>query len=139
MPSDCGDHMAEASVKQIKRFDAKATPIHSRNFPTGHRHRSASVMIHDELPEAGRVGKLGEVGTRVEPRRSGVARYLIGRKAGEQIPATGIKGKDFDGPVVVWIHPEGKASLFKDGKLALAGRSESSTARRRHLLLRTCC
>jgi hypothetical protein len=48
-------------------------------------------------------------------------RYLIGRKgAGEQVPAIGLKGKEFDGTVVEWVHPEGKASLFHDGKLVPA-------------------
>src|SRR5262249_32304620 len=31
-----------------------------------------------------------------------------------------IMAKDFDGTVVVWIHPEGKSSLWKDGKLTPA-------------------
>ena len=45
-------------------------------------------------------------------------KYLLGRKGrGEQIPAIGLIGAEFDGNVVVWIHPNGKASLFKEGKL----------------------
>src|SRR5262249_54940901 len=45
-------------------------------------------------------------------------RFLLGRKGQhEQIPAVGLLGKDFDGTVVVWVHPDGKSSLFKDGKL----------------------
>jgi hypothetical protein len=29
-------------------------------------------------------------------------------------------GKEFDGTVVIWVHPAGKASLFRDGKLVPA-------------------
>src|SRR5262249_3240982 len=50
-------------------------------------------------------------------------RYLIGRKgSGEKVPAFGITTKDFNGSVVVWIHSEGKSSLFKDGKLVPAAK-----------------
>src|SRR5262249_32154403 len=62
-----------------------------------------------------------EVGEKEE--RDGLAwrRYLLSRKgAAEQIPAIGMRGKDFDGTVVVWIHPAGKASLFENGKLVPA-------------------
>ncbi len=45
-------------------------------------------------------------------------RYLIGRKErDEAVPAIGLRGENFDGTVVVWIHSEGKGSLWKDGKL----------------------
>src|SRR4029079_1557971 len=32
-------------------------------------------------------------------------------------PAVGLRGPDFDGTVVVWIHPKGKASLWEGDKL----------------------
>jgi dienelactone hydrolase len=112
------DHMAEASDKQIKDLmpkDADSFKEFRRVIGTALR-----VMIHDELPKPEELA-VKEVGTRVERGDLVWRRYLIGRKgAGEQIPAIGIKGKDFDGTVVVWIHPEGKASLFKDGKLVPA-------------------
>src|SRR5262249_24353353 len=64
-----------------------------------------------------------EVGDRFEADGAVWRRYLIGRKgSGEQVPAVGLKGKDFDGTVVVWVHPEGKASLWKDGKLSAEAR-----------------
>src|SRR5262249_37987015 len=78
------------------------------------------VMARDKLPAPSDV-EVKEVGDKTE--RDGLVwrRYLIGRKgAGEQVPAIGLMGKEFDGTVVVWVHPEGKASLFRDGKLVPA-------------------
>jgi dienelactone hydrolase len=111
-------YMTEASDKQIEALrpkDAESLKEFRRVVGTALR-----VMVHDELPKPDEVdGK--EIGDKVE--RDGLVwrRYLIGRKgAGEQIPAIGLKGKEFDGTVVVWVHPDGKASLFKDGKLVPA-------------------
>jgi hypothetical protein len=111
-------YMTEASDKQIEALrpkDAESLKEFRRVVGTALR-----VMVHDELPKSEDVD-VKEVGDKVE--RDGLVwrRYLIGRKgAGEQIPAIGLKGKEFDGTVVVWVHPEGKASLFKDGKLVPA-------------------
>jgi dienelactone hydrolase len=113
-------YMAEASDKQIEALrpkDADSLKEFRRVLGTALR-----VMIHDELPKTSDV-ESKEVGDKVE--RDGLVwrRYLIGRKgAGEQVPVIGIKGKEFDGTVVVWVHPEGKASLFRDGKLVPAAR-----------------
>jgi dienelactone hydrolase len=112
------DYMAETSDKQIKDLmpkDADSLKEFRRVIGTALR-----VMINDELPKPEELA-VKEVGQRVERGDLVWRRYLIGRKgAGEQVPALGIKGKDFDGTVVVWIHPEGHASLFHDGKLVPA-------------------
>jgi hypothetical protein len=74
-------------------------------------------MIGDRLPpttdvDARSVAKAElEGGVRVE-------KLLLGRKnSGEQIPTIVLRGAKTDGTVVVWIHPEGKSSLFRSGKL----------------------
>jgi dienelactone hydrolase len=113
------DTMTEASDKQLKELmpkDADSLKEFRRVLGTALR-----VMVHDELPKP-EDAEVKQVGERVERGGLGWVRYLIGRKgAGEQIPAIGVsKGKDFNGTVVVWIHPEGHASLFKDGKLVPA-------------------
>jgi dienelactone hydrolase len=110
--------MAEASDKQIKALMPKdADSLKEFRHVLG---TALRVMIHDELPKPEELA-VKEVDKRVERGDLVWRRYLIGRKgAGEQVPALGIKGKDFDGTVVVWIHPEGHASLFKDGKLVPA-------------------
>jgi dienelactone hydrolase len=81
------------------------------------------VMVHDRLPEASAV-EAQEVGDKDE--RDGVShrRFLLGRKGQhEQIPAVGLHGPKFDGTVIVWVHPEGKASLWHDGRLVPAARA----------------
>jgi dienelactone hydrolase len=111
-------YMTESSDKQIEALlpkDAKSFDEFRRVFGTALR-----AMINDELPKSADVEET-EVGDK--EARDGLEwrRYLLGRKgSGEKVPAFGIKGKEFDGTVVVWVHPEGKASLFKDGKLVAA-------------------
>jgi dienelactone hydrolase len=112
------DYMAEISDKQMKELmpkDANSLKEFRRVLGSALR-----VMVNDELPKPEALD-VKEVGQRVERGDLVWRRYLIGRKgAGEQVPALGLKGKDFDGTVVVWVHPEGHASLFKDGKLVPA-------------------
>jgi hypothetical protein len=111
-------YMTEASDKQIAALvpkDAKGLAEYRRVFGGALR-----AMITDQLPQATEVTE-----TRLDEMRNvGDVRlrtYLIGRKGQhEAIPAAGVLGKEFDGTVVVWIHPDGKSSLFKDGKLVPA-------------------
>jgi dienelactone hydrolase len=113
--------VAEESDKQIEALkpkDAASLAEFRRVIGT-----ALPVMIHDRLPgkdaiEFKYVGDAGE--------KDGLhwRRFLIGRKGdGEQIPALGFRGPKFDGTVVVWIHPEGKRSLMKDGKLVPAAQT----------------
>src|SRR5262249_10701241 len=102
-------------IEALLPKDAKGFDEFRRVFGT-----ALHVMINDELPKSADVEET-EVGDK--EARDGLEwrRYLLGRKgSGEKVPAFGIKGKEFDGTVVVWVHPEGKASLFKDGKLVAA-------------------
>jgi hypothetical protein len=75
------------------------------------------VMIHDSLPVADDV-EATEVGEKHEQDGRVAHKFLLTRKdQHEAIPAYGIRGPDYDGTVVIWIHPKGKTSLFADGKL----------------------
>ena len=107
--------MTEASDKQIEALrpkDAKGLEEYRRVIGTALR-----VMMHDDLPKPEDV-EVKEVGDRQEHDGVISRRYLLGRKGqGEQIPAVGLCRANFNGTVVVWVHPAGKASLFKDGKL----------------------
>jgi dienelactone hydrolase len=119
-PSDSADAptlrrwMTETSDTQIEALRTryrKSLEEYRRVLGTALR-----VMIHDELPAASKVHTT-EVGDKGE--RDGLTwrRYLLGRvDQHEAVPALGIKGPDFDGTVVVWVHPRGKASLFENGK-----------------------
>ncbi len=43
--------------------------------------------------------------------------YVLSRKGqGEAVRAQGVCGKNFDGRVLVWVHPDGIDSLWKDGQ-----------------------
>jgi hypothetical protein len=79
-------------------------------------------MMHDRLPSAEEVEevRMGEM-----EKQDGFSsrRFFLTRKGqDERIPAIGLLPPDFDGTVVVWIHPRGKASLFQDGKLVSAAK-----------------
>jgi dienelactone hydrolase len=108
---------ADRQIEALRPRDTQSLAEFRRVLGTALR-----VMIHDELPAADQVDA-NEVGDKGE--RDGLTwrRYLLSRKGqGEAVPAFGIKGPQFDGTVVVWVHPRGKASLFEDGKLTAAAR-----------------
>jgi hypothetical protein len=75
------------------------------------------VMANDRLPAA---EEIEETPVGKAERFDGVRlwRAFWGRKgSGERVPVINLFPYDFDGTVIVWVHPEGKASLFRDGKL----------------------
>jgi dienelactone hydrolase len=112
--------MTEASTKQMEAL----RPRDSKSLEAHHHVVGAAlrVMIGDSLPDA----------ASVEETRSGDLqpgdgfrwrRFFLGHKgAGEKVPAVGILPDGFDGTVVVWIHPRGKASLFDAGRLSPVAR-----------------
>src|SRR5690348_18101353 len=80
-------------------------------------------MIHDELPKTDEV-EAKEVGDKEEHDGVTFRRYLLGRKGQhEQVPAIAVHGPNFNGTVVVWVHPEGKSSLWHEGKLVPAAQA----------------
>jgi dienelactone hydrolase len=107
-------YLTEVSDRQInalKPKDQEGLKEYRRILGTALR-----VLMHDRLPGAGEVeGKF--VGDEVKiPGGGTVRQVLLGRKGkGEQVPALLLNGHAKE--VVVWVHPEGKASLFREGKL----------------------
>jgi dienelactone hydrolase len=110
--------MAEASDKQIETLrpkDAKGLEEYRRVIGTALR-----ALVHDDLPRPEEV-EAKEVGDRQEHNGIISRRYLLSRKGqSEQVPAVGMCRANFNGTVVVWVHPAGKSSLYKDGKLVPA-------------------
>ena len=121
LPKDAVDaarlrhYMTETSDKQIAALlprDAEMLLTYRQVIGTALR-----VMVGGGLPTA------EEVEATVAGEATAVGgikwqRLLLGRRgSGEQVPAVFVRGPEFDGRVVVWIHPEGKASLVADGKL----------------------
>src|SRR5262249_35469319 len=79
-----------------------------------------AVMVGDKLPSAEGVE---ERSVQLEEDAHGIRwhKLLLGRKGeGEQIPAVYLRGREFDGTIVVWVHPAGNASLVQEGKLVPA-------------------
>lgn len=78
------------------------------------------VMINDTLPSADDVQVVGSVD---KEEKDGLILHkaVLTRKGQhEAIPSLGVLSKDYNGTVVVWIHPEGRASLWKNGELVPA-------------------
>jgi dienelactone hydrolase len=51
----------------------------------------------------------------------GVHKVIFGRKGeGDRIPSLGLIPKEHGKTLAIWVHPNGKASLFEDGKVAPA-------------------
>jgi dienelactone hydrolase len=114
--------MTEATDKQLKGLeptDEKSLADFRRVVGTAMR-----VMIGEELP------KPGALAIRKGPKEvklpDGVTMHLaaFGRQGeGDMVPHAGVfKGKPTAG-FVVWVHPEGKASLFEKGQLNPAAKA----------------
>jgi hypothetical protein len=113
------DYLTATSDKQIEALlpkDAKSLAEFRRVIGTALR-----VMVHDRLPGKGEV-EVKHVGGAEKRGTLTWRKAFLGRKGqGERIPAVGVSGPGFDGSTfVVWVHPEGKSSLVKDGKLVPA-------------------
>jgi hypothetical protein len=73
-------------------------------------------MIHDILPAADDVSH-EEAAPKGEANGRIARKLWLGRRGGdEKVPAYAVRGPQFDGDVVVWVHPSGKSSLFADGQ-----------------------
>jgi dienelactone hydrolase len=113
-------YLTEQSDKQIEALrpkDAAGLAEYRRVLATALR-----VMIADQLPASEQVEeiRLGEM-----EKHDGFSsrRFYLTRKGqDERSPAIGLLPPEFDGTVVVWIHPQGKSSLFHEGKLVPAAK-----------------
>lgn len=114
-------YLTEQSDKQIAALlpkDAQSLAEYRRVFGGALR-----AMVHDELPDGNEVEEIrqGDI-----EKRDGYSsrRFFLTRKGqNERIPALGLLPAKFDGTVVVWIHPQGKESLFQGGNLVQAAKT----------------
>lgn len=112
--------MTEQSDKQIEALrpkDAKGLAEYRRIFGAALR-----AMIHDELPGADQVEEIRQGDMEKHDGFSSRRFFLTRKSRNERVPTLGLLPPDFDGTVVVWIDPRGKASLFQDGKLVPAAK-----------------
>jgi dienelactone hydrolase len=112
-------YLSEASDKQIQALvpkDARGLEEMRRVIGTALR-----MMINDKLPAPEEVEHM--VVEKAELDGATVRKLLLGRKGKkEQVPAVLVTGKNAANGIVVWVHPAGKSSLVKDGKLIPAAR-----------------
>jgi hypothetical protein len=80
------------------------------------------AMIADSLP--GPKGVVDVIPNKRTDNPDWIVRdYVLSRKGqGEAVRAQGVCGKNFAGPVLVWVHPDGVDSLWKDGQVHPAAR-----------------
>src|SRR5262249_25824146 len=107
--------MTRAASKQLGALMPKAEP--GLTAMRGVLGPALRAMITDTLPTADDVQFVGQ---RAVEEKDGLRLHkaTVSRKGqGEAIPVIGVLPKDFDGTVVVWIHPKGQASLWKDARL----------------------
>lgn len=120
LPKDAADAallrqtMTEASDKQINALlpkDAKGLAEFRRVIGTALR-----VMVNDSLPAGGDV-EMKPLESKKTADGITILRAFLGRKgANEAVPAIGLVGPEWNGTMVVWVHPDGKSSVLKDGK-----------------------
>ncbi len=102
--------MAELSDAQLSQLSS--SPDEYRKVVA----TALRVMIHDRLPSAGQVtvshvsGPSSDTDLRIE--RGTLSR----RDCGEEVPYIALVPGGWNGNVVVWAHPDGKASLFNNSK-----------------------
>jgi dienelactone hydrolase len=114
-PADTADattlrkYMAKTSDDQLDELYKNNLSEYCRIVRT-----ALGVMVNDNLPAAGDVvvghssGPLTNDGTLME---SGT---LSRRDAGESVPFVSLIPRDWAGDVVIWVHPDGKSSLFDE-------------------------
>ena len=110
---------AESDARMTKLIPSSAETLAEFRKVVGPALRA---MVHDELPK--------EIALRVKrPKESeidGVTmhRGVLGRKDEQDaVPSAGVFGAKPDGRLVIWVHPQGKASLFENEKLVPAARA----------------
>ncbi|MCI0740050.1 MAG: hypothetical protein L0Y72_13475 [Gemmataceae bacterium] len=106
---------AEKSLHALTPTDAQSLAEFRRIVGAALR-----AQVTDQLPD----GKEIEQATPLQRESKDglkIKRYFLSRKgAGEAVPALKIGSKVEDSRVVLWVHPDGLASLWKDGKLVPA-------------------
>lgn len=74
------------------------------------------AMIADHLPGPDDVEEIG-VDRGMEIGTTQVKMFVLTRKgAGEAVRALGVLPADFSGQGIIWVHPDGAASVLKDGR-----------------------
>lgn len=107
----------ELGAKGLRQKMAEASDQQAKGLKPDELRKALRAMLCDELP--------AEIAIRRGPEESKhdglvLHRAVLGRKdEADAVPHAGVMGPKFKGDsVVVWVHPNGKASLFDGEKLA---------------------
>ncbi len=127
LPKDAADALTlkrTLSAAQDKQLQALLPKDASSLAKFRHiEHAALRAMITDELPKEGDVEVVSS-GDKVE--KDGVITHevVLSRKGkGERVRGLIVHGNTFDGRGVIWVHPDGIASIWKDDKLVPAARA----------------
>ena len=119
--------MTERSEEQMKALspkDAKSLEKFRNVVGTALR-----VMVHDSLPSAEQIEFRKQIWEEKGPGGIVMHKAIVGRKGeGDAVPMLGIIPEGFNRTVVIWLHPQGKASLFD--KVGLVPSAKLSSTRR---------
>jgi dienelactone hydrolase len=119
-PKDAADvsalrqYLTNQAQEQLRRLEPTSV-IRLQNFRAV-LGAAFNVMIHDQLPASELVETNG-AGSAEQDGALLQSVFLGRRGEHEQIPALVVAPAKPNGSVVVWIHPRGKSSLLRDGKL----------------------
>jgi dienelactone hydrolase len=126
LPGDAVDaerlrrRMSEISDRQVAAFlapDSRSSERYRELVGAALR-----VMVGDGWPAATGVSR--RVAAQSLAAGARLEKFLLGRKgAREEVPAVLLEPARFSGRVVVWVHPQGKASLYASGELVPAARA----------------
>ncbi len=87
------------------------------------QHAALRAMMTDQLPAASDVEVVAK-GEKTENDGIVAIELVLSRKGqGERVKTQIVHGKDFDGRGVVWVHPDGIKSVWREGKLVPAARA----------------
>jgi hypothetical protein len=109
--------MTEATEKQLKALepkDEKSLAEFRRVVGT-----ALKVMIGEDLPRTGNVeARATNKDVSGGPGGASLNQTLLGRAGeGDRVPHTFVYRTNYDSGVVVWVHPDGRSSLFDNDKL----------------------
>ncbi len=86
-------------------------------------HAALRAMITDALPAPGDVERVATLDVTAKGGTETQTVVLSRKGQGERVKATLVERRDFKGSLVVWVHPDGIASLWNDGKLVPAAQA----------------
>src|SRR5207247_2515125 len=111
-------------LKAIYKMYGAEDKVMAKYLNFGHNYNQPSrAWMTDQWP-AGTAVEVVAKGDKTEKDGLVTLELVLSRKGqGERVQCQIVHGKDFNGTGVIWIHPDGIRSLWRDGKLAPAAQA----------------